>query len=425
MPRGDFGFPGFGDLPPVLPSGPAGPRVPGAEQGEGEGDAVQKQQALGSGFLIDAQGHVVTNAHVVEDADRVKVNARGRPRVPREGRRQGRAARGGRAQARGPSERSARHVARIERGAAGRRVRRRDRKSVRSRQHRDHGHRQRQGTDDRRGSLRRLHPDRREHQPGQQRRAAHQPEWPGGRHQHRHQPAGQRGSASRVPIDAVRDVVPQLLATGHVSRGRLGVVIQGMDEGPSRRRSASTTRTAPSSKKWKPRARPTRWGSNPATSSSPSTGTTFFTPRIRRGLVARHAPGTQVKLAVLRDHQKLGRRHHARRAQGRRRPRRLVVCGACAPVRPTARRFLGIGIAEEDGHVGGRPRRLGRAVGSASFVPATSSKRSPGQRVASASDLASKVFKASAAGKARLARQARGAVAVRRHRPEQQALTSR
>ena len=32
-----------------------------------------KQQALGSGFLVDAQGHVVTNAHVVDDADVVKV----------------------------------------------------------------------------------------------------------------------------------------------------------------------------------------------------------------------------------------------------------------------------------------------------------------------------------------------------------------
>ena len=37
------------------------------------GDRVLRQKALGSGFLVDAQGHVVTNAHVVEGADTVKV----------------------------------------------------------------------------------------------------------------------------------------------------------------------------------------------------------------------------------------------------------------------------------------------------------------------------------------------------------------
>jgi serine protease Do len=37
------------------------------------GDQVHKQQALGSGFLIDSKGHVVTNAHVIDDADQVKV----------------------------------------------------------------------------------------------------------------------------------------------------------------------------------------------------------------------------------------------------------------------------------------------------------------------------------------------------------------
>src|SRR5262249_37613876 len=39
----------------------------------GGGDRLLRQQALGSGFIIDAQGHVVTNAHVVDKADQVKV----------------------------------------------------------------------------------------------------------------------------------------------------------------------------------------------------------------------------------------------------------------------------------------------------------------------------------------------------------------
>ena len=35
-----------------------------------------------------------------------------------------------------------------------------------------------------------------------------------------------KGIGFAIPIDAVSDVLPQLLATGHVARGRLGVVIQ-------------------------------------------------------------------------------------------------------------------------------------------------------------------------------------------------------
>src|SRR6185437_463174 len=38
-----------------------------------------------------------------------------------------------------------------------------------------------------------------------------------------------KGIGFAIPIDAVRDVVPPLISTGHVRRGRIGVVIQPMD----------------------------------------------------------------------------------------------------------------------------------------------------------------------------------------------------
>ncbi|WP_394827020.1 Do family serine endopeptidase [Pendulispora albinea] len=44
---------------------------PGPRGGGGEG--VTRQRALGTGFIIDGSGHVATNAHVVEDANRVRV----------------------------------------------------------------------------------------------------------------------------------------------------------------------------------------------------------------------------------------------------------------------------------------------------------------------------------------------------------------
>ena len=47
--------------------------LPEGHRPRGGGDTVLHQKALGSGFIVDPSGHVVTNAHVVEGADSVRV----------------------------------------------------------------------------------------------------------------------------------------------------------------------------------------------------------------------------------------------------------------------------------------------------------------------------------------------------------------
>jgi len=45
----------------------------GPNQGMGQGDGTIRERSLGSGVIVDAKGYILTNRHVVEKADRVRV----------------------------------------------------------------------------------------------------------------------------------------------------------------------------------------------------------------------------------------------------------------------------------------------------------------------------------------------------------------
>jgi len=113
-------------------------------------------------------------------------------------------------------------------------------------------------------------------------------------------------------------------------------------------------------------------------------------------LVARHAPGTQVKLAVMRDHQKseVDVTLAALKEDGDHADSSPQAPGASPSDHASA---LGIAVAEEDGHVVvARVASDGPSDGK--LRPGDVIEEIGGQRVGSAGDLASKV-RASAAGK--------------------------
>jgi serine protease Do len=402
MPRGDFGFPGFGDLLPFFNQGHRG-HLPGGESGEGEGDAVQKQQALGSGFLIDAQGHVVTNAHVVDDADLVKVKLADDREY--------------RAKVVGKDARLDVAVLKLENPPTDLPVTalgssdalRVGEYVVAIGNPFGLGNTVTMGIVSAKGRTIGAGP----YDDFIQTDASINPGNSGGPlFNLRGQVVGintainpqGKGIGFAIPIDAVRDVVPQLLATGHVSRGRLGVVIQGMDEDLAKAVGLDHPHGA---------LVEDVESASPADKAGIKSGDVIVSvdgqdvphsedlPR----LVARHAPGTQVKLGIMHERQKrdVDVTLAALKEDGERADSSSQAPNANPADRTSS---LGIGVAEEDGHVV-VARVAAEGPSDGKLRPGDVIEEIGGARVANASDLATKV-RAAGAGKPVLLRIKRG-----------------
>jgi serine protease Do len=400
LPRGEFGFPGFGDLMPFFHQGQPG-NLP---RGEG-GDAVAKQQALGSGFLIDKEGHVVTNAHVVDDADRVKV----RLADDREYR----------AKVIGKDVRLDVAVLKLEDPPAdlpttslgSSEALRVGEYVVAIGNPFGLGNTVTMGIVSAKGRTIGAGP----YDDFIQTDASINPGNSGGPlFNLRGQVVGintainpqGKGIGFAIPIDAVRDVVPQLLATGHVSRGRIGVTIQGMDDDLAKAVGLDHPHGA--------LVGDVESGS-PGDRAGIKSGDVILAvdgqevphaedlPR----LVARHAPGTQVKLAVLHERQKrdvdvtlaaMTDDEHANTP-----PQESNDPGAADHAST-----LGIAVAEEGGHVVvSRVASDGPSDGK--LRPGDVIEEIGGQRVASTAELREQVAKIHAgAGQPILLRVKRG-----------------
>ncbi|HEY1694768.1 MAG TPA: Do family serine endopeptidase [Polyangiaceae bacterium] len=298
VPRMDM--PDVGELFPFFNQGGV-PNGAQRHRGSEGGDAVMKQQALGSGFIVDPSGRVVTNAHVVDGADVVKVRLADdreyRAKVVGKDRRLDVAV----LQLEGaPHDLPAVSLGGSEALRVGEYV-------VAIGNPFGLGNTVTMGIVSAKGRTIGAGP----YDDFIQTDASINPGNSGGPlFNLRGQVVGintainpqGKGIGFAIPIDAVKDVYQELVTTGHVSRGQLGVVIQGMDEdlakavGLDRPKGALVEEVAPGSPAEKAGIKA---GDVVLALDGRAVAHSEDLPR----MVASHHPGTQVKLAVLSDKQ--------------------------------------------------------------------------------------------------------------------------
>jgi serine protease Do len=386
VPRGEFGIPDLGGLFPFFNPGQRGPTHRPRGGDEGGGDDVTKQQALGSGFLIE-QGRVVTNAHVVDDANVVKVKLADDREF--------------RAKVVGKDDRLDVAVLELENAPhdlpvaslGSSEALRVGEYVVAIGNPFGLGNTVTMGIVSAKGRTIGAGP----YDDFIQTDASINPGNSGGPLFNllgqvvgidtAINPQG-KGIGFAIPIDAVKEVLPQLVASGHVARGRLGVVIQGMDEdlakalGMDRAHGALVEEVEPG---------------GPADKAGIRSGDVIVAvdgrdvPRSEElpRLVARHAPGTHVKVTVTRAGQArdIDVPLAALKDEGDPGPRSQQGQGPSPGERSST---LGIGVGEADGHVVvQRVAPDGPADGK--LRPGDIIEEVNQQPVTSASDLASKV----------------------------------
>lgn len=326
------------DILPFFGGGGGGDR-------NGGGDRIQKRQALGSGFLIDDKGHVVTNAHVVENATTVKVTLSDEREYS--------------AKVVGKDERQDVAVLKLDNppkdlpyaSLGSSEALRVGEYVVAIGNPFGLGDTVTMGIVSAKGRSIGAGP----YDDFIQTDASINPGNSGGPLFDLHgqvigintaiNPNG-KGIGFAIPVDAVRNIVPQLLATGHVSRGRLGVAVQPLDEELTKAMDLPQGKGALVGDV-QPGSPAANAGIKAGEVITAVDGKTVPHAEDLPRVIAQHKPGQHVKLTVqngkaARDLDVVLTELPTEEARASREED--------APAAPHARSKLGIGLAEQDGH---------------------------------------------------------------------------